>query len=52
VADDGASFFGVATVDEPLVIDPVINPTVGRSLLDESGFAAFVRDLIRVRGLL
>ena len=30
----------------PLVIDPVINPTVGRSLLDESGFAAFVRDLL------
>lgn len=30
----------------PLVLDPVINPTVGRTLLDESGVSAFVRDLV------
>lgn len=30
----------------PLVLDPVINPTVGRTLLDDSGFAAFVRELL------
>lgn len=30
----------------PLVLDPVINPTLGRTLLDESGFGAFVRELV------
>lgn len=30
----------------PLVLDPVINPTLGRTLLDEAGFAAFVRELV------
>jgi hydroxymethylpyrimidine/phosphomethylpyrimidine kinase len=30
----------------PLVVDPVINPTRGRALLDDSGFAALVRELI------
>lgn len=30
----------------PLVVDPVINPTRGRTLLDDSGFAALVRELI------
>lgn len=30
----------------PLVLDPVINPTLGRTLLDESGFVAFVRELL------
>jgi hydroxymethylpyrimidine/phosphomethylpyrimidine kinase len=30
----------------PLVIDPVVNPTRGRALLDDSGFAALVRELI------
>ena len=29
-----------------LVIDPVVNPTLGRALLDDSGFTAFVRELI------
>ena len=29
-----------------LVIDPVVNPTLGRALLDDSGVAAFVRELI------
>ncbi len=30
----------------PLVLDPVINPTRGRTLLDESGFSALVRELV------
>jgi hydroxymethylpyrimidine/phosphomethylpyrimidine kinase len=30
----------------PLVIDPVVNPTRGRVLLDDSGFAALTRELI------
>jgi hydroxymethylpyrimidine/phosphomethylpyrimidine kinase len=29
-----------------LVIDPVVNPTLGRALLDDSGFTAFVRELV------
>jgi hydroxymethylpyrimidine/phosphomethylpyrimidine kinase len=32
--------------DIPLVVDPVVNPTRGRSLLDDLGFAALVRELI------
>jgi hydroxymethylpyrimidine/phosphomethylpyrimidine kinase len=32
--------------DLPLVLDPVVNPTRGRALLDDSGFAALVRELI------
>lgn len=35
-----------ARPDVPLVLDPVINPTLGRTLLDEAGFAAFVRELL------
>jgi hydroxymethylpyrimidine/phosphomethylpyrimidine kinase len=34
-----------------LVIDPVVNPTLGRALLDDSGFAAFVRELIPMASL-
>ncbi len=34
-----------------LVIDPVINPTLGRALLDDSGFTAFVRELIPMASL-
>jgi hydroxymethylpyrimidine/phosphomethylpyrimidine kinase len=30
----------------PLVVDPVVNPTRGRALLDDSGFSALVRELI------
>ncbi len=30
----------------PLVVDPVVNPTKGRALLDDSGFAALVRELL------
>lgn len=36
----------------PLVLDPVILPTVGRALLDEAGFGAFVRDLIPLATLI
>lgn len=35
-----------ARADLPLVLDPVINPTLGRTLLDEPGFVAFVRELL------
>jgi hydroxymethylpyrimidine/phosphomethylpyrimidine kinase len=35
-----------------LVIDPVINPTLGRALLDDSGFAAFVRELVPLASLI
>lgn len=36
----------------PLVVDPVINPTRGRALLDDSGFAALVRELIPLATLI
>lgn len=29
-----------------VVVDPVINPTLGRALLDDSGFVAFVREVL------
>jgi hydroxymethylpyrimidine/phosphomethylpyrimidine kinase len=35
-----------ARTDLPLVVDPVVNPTRGRALLDDSGFATLVRELI------
>jgi hydroxymethylpyrimidine/phosphomethylpyrimidine kinase len=35
-----------------LVIDPVINPTIGRALLDDSGFGAFVRELVPLATLI
>ncbi len=35
-----------------LVIDPVVNPTLGRALLDDSGFAAFVRELVPMATLI
>ncbi|MBL8603134.1 MAG: bifunctional hydroxymethylpyrimidine kinase/phosphomethylpyrimidine kinase [Myxococcales bacterium] len=35
----------------PLVLDPVINPTRGRTLLDDSGFTAFVNDLLPLASL-
>jgi hydroxymethylpyrimidine/phosphomethylpyrimidine kinase len=36
----------------PLVVDPVVNPTRGRALLDDSGFAALVRELIPLATLI
>lgn len=36
----------------PVVLDPVINPAQGRVLLDDSGFAALVRELVPLAGLL
>lgn len=36
----------------PVVLDPVITPMQGRVLLDESGFAALVRELVPLAGLL
>lgn len=36
----------------PVVLDPVITPMQGRTLLDDSGFAALVRELIPLVGLL
>lgn len=34
-----------------LVLDPVVNPTRGRALLDDSGFAALVRELVPLASL-
>jgi hydroxymethylpyrimidine/phosphomethylpyrimidine kinase len=36
----------------PVVLDPVITPVQGRALLDDSGFAALVRELVPLAGLL
>ena len=36
----------------PIVIDPVVNPTRGRALLDDSGFATLVRELIPLATLI
>ena len=36
----------------PVVLDPVITPMQGRALLDDSGFAALVRELVPLAGLL
>lgn len=36
----------------PVVIDPIITPMQGRALLDDSGFAALVRELVPLAGLL
>lgn len=36
----------------PIVLDPVITPMQGRALLDDSGFAALVRELIPLAHLL
>lgn len=36
----------------PLVVDPVVNPTRGRALLDDSGVAALVRELIPLATLI
>ena len=35
-----------------LVVDPVINPTLGRALLDDSGFVAFVREVLPLAALI
>lgn len=35
-----------------LVVDPVINPTIGRALLDDSGFTAFVREVVPLASLI
>jgi hydroxymethylpyrimidine/phosphomethylpyrimidine kinase len=34
-----------------VVVDPVINPTLGRALLDDSGFTAFVREVLPLASL-
>nr|MBK7063702.1 bifunctional hydroxymethylpyrimidine kinase/phosphomethylpyrimidine kinase [Deltaproteobacteria bacterium] len=36
----------------PVVLDPVITPIQGRTLLDDSGFAALMRELVPLAGLL
>ncbi|MDB4931543.1 MAG: phosphomethylpyrimidine kinase [Myxococcaceae bacterium] len=38
--------------DVPVVLDPVITPMQGRALLDDSGYAALVRELLPLAGLL
>jgi hydroxymethylpyrimidine/phosphomethylpyrimidine kinase len=38
--------------DVPVVLDPVITPVQGRALLDDSGFAALVRELVPLAGLI
>lgn len=35
-----------------VVVDPVINPTLGRALLDDSGFTAFVREVVPLASLI
>lgn len=35
----------------PLVVDPVVNPTRGRALLDDSGFSNLVRELVPLAAL-
>lgn len=41
---------GMANV--PVVLDPVITPMQGRALLDDSGYAALLRELLPLAGLL
>ena len=36
----------------PLVLDPVVNPTRGRTLLDDSGFVTLVRELLPLATLI
>ncbi|MFO0630199.1 MAG: hydroxymethylpyrimidine/phosphomethylpyrimidine kinase [Polyangiales bacterium] len=38
--------------DAPLVLDPVISPRDGRVLLDDSGYASFVRELLPLATLI
>lgn len=40
-----------ARPEVPLVLDPVINPTKGRALLDEGGVVAMVQDLLPLAAL-